>query len=781
MSAGSSGFRRIRQLCCKTMQCASVEVALDAHVGPTAYTWEAMRSERLALALERVDYKAWSHFEVFAATFLASEFPSLRTLGAPQGDRGRDGILWQPEDDPTVVLQYSVTADWRTKIEDTAKQISSEFPGTRGLVYATSRAIGPAADALKASLREEFGLFLDVRDCSYFVARVNASHQNEAAAEELAVLLVDPLLADKGVVPGKPAILELHEAQTAVVYLALQLEDQSQERGLTKSSFEALVRASLRDTDSSHRLSRSAIHAHVREAIPASDEVGVDLYLDRALERLSRGTIRHWTQGDDFCLSYEEHQRLDQRMTEFAVLEGELRDELSSTVAHLAGTSGIELPADIDLFCSTVRRIIEQVLLARGESFAATVHTGRFRDFTINSVRDLVLKELSTEPSAFGANADLVSVAVETVEATLLSPGPGTRRYLRAFADSYTVMAFLRATPNVQRTLLKMFSHGEIWLDTNVVLPLFAEQLADPEHRRFTSLITAARDAGLSFFVTPGVVEEIERHMNRSIAYTYNQARWEGNIPFLYAAYISAGKNPPEFRAWIQDFRGDSRPEKDVIDAVREEFQIEVRSLEDQEESAPNDVRAAVLEEWYEVHERRRQRVGVVDEGLALRMARHDRENYLGVVQYRNQETSSPLGYTAWWLTLDRAGYYIHDRIAERVPQFSAPPPTLSPDFLLNYLMIGPLRRHLAKGTEASLPLMVDLAVIQAVPADVIAAAEKARSGLESRPDRVVRRLVRDALDAERIRQGAIAAGGAHAVEESIEEALASYADPAHT
>src|SRR4051794_2981460 len=86
-----------------------------------------MPSERLSLALERMQAGDWLIFERFAAEFLAVEMPSLRTTAAAAGDKGRDGQIYIPGEDITTACQYSVTKSWESKIRDTKKTLASNF------------------------------------------------------------------------------------------------------------------------------------------------------------------------------------------------------------------------------------------------------------------------------------------------------------------------------------------------------------------------------------------------------------------------------------------------------------------------------------------------------------------------------------------------------------------------------------------------------------------------------------------------------------------------------
>jgi len=113
-----------------------------------------MASERFKLALEQVGPDNWRDFEILAAEFLAVDYPSLRTMAASAGDKGRDGELFMPsEASSSVAIQYSVTENWKDKILRTLKRLEQTMPNLKTLVYVTNRRIGPSADELKRKFR----------------------------------------------------------------------------------------------------------------------------------------------------------------------------------------------------------------------------------------------------------------------------------------------------------------------------------------------------------------------------------------------------------------------------------------------------------------------------------------------------------------------------------------------------------------------------------------------------------------------------------------------------
>ena len=271
-----------------------------------------MRRERFELALERLDHNFWARFEKIASAFLASEFPKLRTVASTSGDGGRDAELFRNADDTTVLFQYSVSKDWKSKIKKTAERINETFPKATLLIYVTNQQIGANADDLKTIIRNENKLYLDIRDKSWFLDRMESSDDRRVTAERLAEEMVDPLLKDRKIIDDTNHLLSDTETRAAYLYLLCQLEDESKEKGLTKLSYEGLIRSVLRGTFSENRMKREQIREEVRKVLASHPAETVDKYTDSALMRMTKKYVRHWKASDEFCLMHEERIRLSE-------------------------------------------------------------------------------------------------------------------------------------------------------------------------------------------------------------------------------------------------------------------------------------------------------------------------------------------------------------------------------------------------------------------------------------------------------------------------------------
>ncbi len=651
-------------------------------------------------------------------------------------------------------------------------------PDVSLLIYATPLEVGADGDAVKRAVRQDFHLYLDIVDQHYFVEREERSAATRGAADSFSHAIVDPLLADAGVISRSSQRLSSHESRAALLYLVLQREDDDLDRHLTKLCFDALVKAVLRDTHNANRMPRSDVRARVRALLPTHPVQDVNDYVDRALDRLSRRAIRHWRHEDEYCLSYEARTAQTEGLSRLALLNDELENELHENLDFVAEGMMVDVSVvDTAAIITRLRRVMERFLFERGEAFVESLRTGQELLFVAEELTQLAVDDVSRHADTSSLRQNMPTLVSETVERTLRVPSPRVQQYLRAIADGYTLFAFLRETPNVQSAVTKLFSHGEIWLDTTAALPVLAEDLLDEDLRGYGRLLGAAKDAGVRLFVTPGVLEEINSHIDVSLRAARSPDTWNRRTPFLFAAYIWSGQEVAAFPQWLERFRGAQRPLDDLAEYLRDEHGIAVVDLSSYASAFPDDVRWHCEEYWREVHEQRRKGEEALSSDLITQLARHDVENFLGVLGRRTgEEIGNPFGYSTWWLTLDRWAGRAAREISSRITGSALDSPVLSFDFLTYYLAVGPARRALEKSREQRLPLAVDQSLLDAIPKDLLAAAEAAREDVVGQDDRVVRRRIRDHLDREKLRQGRVGKAGIEAIREDFRLVLSNQA-----
>jgi hypothetical protein len=725
---------------------------------PCHYSYKKMNSNRLELALDRLKPSDWERFEKLASVFLAAEFDSLRTVACPGGDGGRDSELFSSDEEPSIVCQYSVTPKWDAKIKGTIKRLKATNPEILGLIYLTNQVIGASADDLKKTCRK-VGVSLDIRDRNWFIERVNETRQREIAAEELAVVIVDPFLSTSGVGPKVQSQLSSSELTAAFTYLGLQWHDAERDKGLTKLTFESLVLAALATTSSTNTMSRALVQAQVKLFLPNHPEQQVVQYVDNALNRLSK-VVKHHTKIDAFCLSNDEVVRIRNYRVDAALSE-ELIDKVISDIASrlLIGKNVKDLHKEV--LPKVIRFAADAILFERSQSFAMAVQTGTLEALAEEDFSSTIVAEINKSKLTKCAGVDWIEIVNFGVREILVSSDLAIQKYLRLLADSYTLMAFLKQTPDVQGAVAKMFSHGSLWLDTNIILPLIAETLTKEDQLvgRFTQMIDAARDAGLTLNVTRGVIEEVERHMNRSLYCTQlKYEQWEGSIPYILDQYISSGRSVASFENWLLNFRGDVRPIEDLSDYLQDEFGVIEENLDSEYEASEPQLRHALEQILIERYNRRREQYGHKLDDMAInRLVKHDIECYAGIVQLRLKDKKSAFGYSYWWLTVDRQAFGLKKSLAQRSDVTIHDSPVMGADFLINYLAFGPNRRSLPKEKGSHLPLLMTFRNGSELTATLMEEAEKIRASMVGVPERLIQRNIRDHLDKARSMVGSIA------------------------
>jgi hypothetical protein len=720
-------------------------------------TSHRVSAARLELALDRLKSSDWERFERLCSVFLTSDFAGVRTMASPGGDRGRDAELYTVSGEPNALFQFAVRQDWPSKIAETLKRLAGEFPAVTSIVFLSSQQIGAKGDATRKRARE-LGITLDIRDRSWFIERVDADDARNAAAAELARVVVDPYLNDSGIIAGAPSF-EGTEAKTALVFLELQAKDDDTAKGLTKACYESLVKAALQGTTAERRKSRSDVRAFVSGLLPQHNPAQLAPFVDGALKRLERTVVKHYAKPDEFHLAHEEVERTKDRVAGLALLQ----DAFSSDAADIAG---LTVGDDAELLrrsISLLRTTVESYFYRLGEEFAQSVAGDR--EIPLHS--DL-LRTVAMEMAPSGRVVPSTSWAdflYSAAKSLIANPSPDTLELFRVLSTAYTLFAFLSEVPDVQRATKKLFEHGTLWFDTTVLLPLFAEQAFPDDMRPFTDLMVQLKRTGLKLRATPGVIEEVERHLNLCKHYLRIE-NWIGRVPYVYQRYALAGGTPSRFSGWVEQFHGDFRPLDDLAEWLGDAgIEASDPPLFD---ALPKEVIDEVRRYWQDVQEDRRRHSegGTIH---ALRLAEHDTENYLSVtVERRIEPGKSLLGYNSWLVTMDSAAWRLHAKLSAQATGVIKHSPVMSLDFLLKYLSFGP-RRDRVEAVAKGHSRVFTSTIYESIPTDLIKAAAQVRQSCHGLSERMVQRRVRDELDRRKMSAGAVQEGGLEGLDAALE------------
>ncbi|SEC02624.1 hypothetical protein SAMN02787142_0740 [Burkholderia sp. WP9] len=556
------------------------------------------------------------------------------------------------------------------------------------------------------------------------------------------------------------------ETKAALLFVEMLWQDEKRDKGLTKLGYDAFVRAALRDTNSDKRMQKQEIIQFVKNQLHSVDEKLVERNSDTAISRLlARKVVQHHSKTDDYCLSHEESQAYGANLIKIRESEEALNEAIDAKVTVLFSDGSWSKQAKITSveFAKFCRTVIDKFLSDRAAALASGVLAGEVSQITSQEL-DRVVRSTVTKNGSLRYENQVVQGVMTCCRDLLSIPDERVNRYLEAISDSYTLFTLFQQSDDAQAITNKFFVGGSIWLDTSIVLPLIGESLQEPEFRSVTNVLNAAKSAGTKFFVTDGVIEEVERHINRcttyvSISESNGGQQWRGNRPYLVQSYLLQGRRLGGFRNWTEKFVGEVDQHRDLKDYLANVHSIVVANLEDACKAVSDELRDEVTEFWNRVHEDRRSRDDEAFDHLAIqRLARHDVENFVGVLARRKSAPSdTAIGYPYWWLTFDSEAFQVLRKIAKDVADYPKHSPVMSPDFLLTYLRFGPSRE---KNEGRHLPVMMEFASYVDLPPDLIAALQQIRESNSDFPEYVIQRKMRDRLDELRARPGAAVSAG---------------------
>jgi hypothetical protein len=699
--------------------------------------------DQLRVALNNLRPSDWDRFQDFASAFLLSDFPSLRPIGGTN-DKGRDAVLFAPDPDQPakVVFQYSLVEDWRGKVRGTLKRLQEKSIPCAVLIYATSRDIGSQSDALESELRNE-GIALSIRDREWWVVRAGRDQQTRHAAKQLKDQVLGRILGRTRDDPGD-GDLTLRQVETGLFYLELQLRDADNDRDLTRVAFEAFVLASLVGTDATDRKTEADIVADVAAEFPTEQAERVRGLTVAALRRLkSARRVTVSLTESTYALHYTERQRLEtlaaQRITEGEALDRDLAEHLSVAAETLDYP---EAGLETHLLVNVLRRLFEEIALEYGNAFAEAVLQDSV-DIPRTDVYDVVERMLINDARTLSMlkmkQIDTFNLLAEAATQTLLSPSAAVVPYFHSLSEAYTVRAFLRATPDVQEAVDKLFSGGELVLDTTVVLPVFVETLLPETQQQYTNLLRNARSSGTRLLCTQGVFNEAATHLRRSLRCTELGTKWVGAVPMVLDRWRALHSGDGDFRQFVSDFLG-SDPEADVEDFLTHTLGIERAGFtEEVEEVFDLTTRSRLTELW---RERKSSRPDV-DLDVLLR---HDVEMYLGVLARRNRQPATVAGFETWWVTLETSALALSRLMREEGITLKSGP-VMHPNYLSHLLAIGPARRQLTRDQRTRLPFLITEAASPWGIPELQEVATKVRQEYKDRPEYFKRRKLRERMN----------------------------------
>lgn len=710
----------------------------------------SISTERAKLALQRIDWQSAFEFESFANAFLASEFPDLRPI-AGMHDGARDAVLYRSDDDPTTVVQYSVTPKWQTKINDTIRALEKNGHVVRELVYGTNRDIIADVDSYRAQLRQR-KIRLDVRDINYFVAHCNASPDRVAATERLAQRFVDPLLTNATSAGTLSPALTTEDERIAATFLRLELVAMASEKNVTKSVFDSLITFALRDTSPDTPMPRAKVVARVHHVAPQHPAPRIQELVDSALARLAkRGLVRHHTKEDAFTLPHATRLQLAAQVQTALAEDSDLQSHIEKRLPDVASSLNIDFDYDVEHVTGDAMMILDRLMCEQGRlSALALVGKGNF-SLPRETITDHVERMAIANSSAFQSSsalsaAQITDLVPAVVDDLFRHPNRETLMRIARASNAYCLLFSLQQTTDIQRALKKLLAQATILVDTSIVVPAVAEHLLPREQQRMSNLLRAASSMGFRLIIGEDVINELETHLER-MRWVFSQygsdltRQWRaghlppGEAPIIVGYLADNGATVGSFDEYLERFMGKENPAIDLIQFAESQFGVKYDPLKSEMDAVSDQDVGTLVARWKTIKRRR----SWVDESTFDTLVTHDVRAYLLMEAMRAEERpDQTLGYRSWWLTQDGTARKF-DR--ERRDQ-KRTPLCMSPDFFARYVSLYP-KSHSTEEAQL-IPASVEYASLGLLPPEVRREAERLYEQSASEPEYIRRRKLRE-------------------------------------
>jgi|GEM_PF-5735255 len=686
----------------------------------------AIETDRIKLALEQMRSVDGQLFESFANESLAGEYPALRPI-AGLHDEGRDAFLFKPDDEPSTFVQHSVTKEFETKINDTVATLKKNGHKVTILIYCSPHSINrtESVKELKKKFRKE-GITIDIRDREDFIARANETGSAKAAAEKLAKIKVDPLLAESLV--SKSSTLLLTSAQEAAIlaYFQISFYGEESEKSATRLALESLVMWALRQATPEDPLSRTALYAEVARFCPGTDKALLAERIDGILERWKRKKVKHHVKTDAFTLEHSLREAIRTRFEALAVELTAIKEAAKALAEGAIKELKIDYPVDAAAVGADAFSICQAYLYQ--QSMAAAMALTGLAFFPSDSATLLDISENTFQ--AKRAELRCASLTLEkfldcvpvTAQRILESPNPAIKRQLTRIADAYCLLFALRQVADIQDALRRFAGGLCILLDTSILVPCLCELHRPKEEKRMTNLLDYVRQLGATLYVTDECLTELV-HTIRTSENVYEGHVRYGNTTAhseLATEYLKNARHKfPSYAAFVHQFVG-SQPEQDLRLLVSEEFKFTFEEFKQER----TQISLTELSDIFAVWKARRVRRPEEDESVLDGLIHNDVRSLLLTSVLRSTQQSADIKYRQkwWWLTRDRNAYAVDG--SRRKP--GEPSVCISPEFLFRYMTMLPSKSGLER--EKLAPMAIEVASLGFVPEEVTAQVSKAVS-----------------------------------------------------
>ncbi len=640
----------------------------------------------------------------------------FRPLGGNR-DFGMDGLEYVTLQDGntrlTVVHQYSIAKDTKTKINRTIRALSAAGVEFDRLVYGTNAEVKHQHQIAEECHSTE-NVIVDIFDVNWFELAVKQSKPAAVAFNEFARDNVRPT----------QSVVELVDVNDPriYVYLLQSLQSPNNSSKLDELLVDTLIFRALEGTDPDKGLFRTK-HEILDEiqSFGEFDSTWLDESVSKRLNTLSskpNRLLRHHRKDGFYCLPYETRVELAASLLRDRQLYDEFRDESDATLRQELDKTGVRVRNAYDL----LKRTFEDIYRKQGLEFSQFIRDGDAADAIDKSLVEIV-EEVVDGSQVIPKNRTKVKRAVvQAIREIVYNGSPAQLEVLLKFSSTYLLLFLLQYDPKLVSYFESVTERLVVYVDTSILVPAMSEYFLEAKNQRYSNLLKSANAAGVKLYVTETVISELSAHFY-NLKQTYNQfynvqERLFEDLEFtpfvpeiLLRSYFYAKSRQivASFEEFYSCFTSlaDTQRERELYNWIHDAYGISFQNYSD----LSIEIDPYLEEELFEK---------LKDTKNSPQQARNDVKQLLMIYALRDKNSevldSGAFGYRTWWLTSDTKSQRAFQKIGGTGRHKN---PYIRADFLYNFLTLAPNRGKVDAVFRSMFPNLLGVNISFHVPDEI--------------------------------------------------------------
>jgi len=298
-----------------------------------------------------------------------------------------------------------------------------------------------------------------------------------------------------------------------------------------------------------------------------------------------------------------------------------------------------------------------------------------------------------------------------TIREIIYQGSPKEKLYLERLSKTYMMLFLLQVDPKVTHYFDTLASQTTVFVGTSILIPALSEKLLEPQSRRYSNLLTGAKNAGVRLIINDDILNELAGHFKKiKQEYEKDFKNFEQNyltdeIRILYIKsimirayfYSKYSDKVSTFYDFLNNFLNPSlkNAKENLVQYLKHQFGIEYIPNKNLKVDI-DEYEASLLFDTLKQH-KNSENQAKSDTNLILT---------IHALRAKNDETlkSGIFGYKTWWLTKETQTQKAIEGLFDEKYEVSC---YIRPDFLYNYIALAPNKADTDKTYERIFPSLL--------------------------------------------------------------------------